>query len=146
MLYEAAYWRADNRPDLEAGLSVPEIHKLLTNWGRCGDCAVVAENEGRRIGAAWFRFWDDNDHSYGYVSADIPEVAIGLFEDCRGMGIGRQLLERLLAEATSAGIDQVSLSVEKDNPALNLYRSLGFHEVQTIGNAYTMVANTYNPG
>lgn len=27
MLYEAAYWRGGNRPDLEAGLSTPEFRK-----------------------------------------------------------------------------------------------------------------------
>ena len=141
MLYEAAYWRGGNRPDFEVGLSTPEFRKLLADWGRDGDLAVVAEDGTEPVGAAWLRFWDDRDHSFGYVSSEVPELGIGVAETHRRMGIGRRLMERLLSDAAGAGTDRVSLSVERDNPALHLYETLGFKTVGTVGNAYTMVSS-----
>lgn len=49
----------------------------------------------------------------------------------RGKGVGRTMVERLLAEATAAGATRVSLetgSMEAMVPARSLYRSLGFVE------------------
>ncbi len=57
------------------------------------------------------------------------------------MGIGRRLMERLLSDVARAGTERVSLSVERDNPALHLYETLGFKVIGTVGNAYTMVAS-----
>lgn len=142
MLYEAAYWRGGHRPGLEMGLSTPELSKLLAGWGRDGDIAVVAERDPELLGAAWLRFWDDLDHSFGYVAREVPELGIGVSERHRSLGIGRQLMTRLLSEARLAGIARVSLSVERDNRALHLYRSLGFKSVGVVGNSYTMVVNT----
>ena len=64
MLYEAAYWRGGDRPGIEVGLSTSELSKLLADWGRDGDLAVVAEDESKPVGAAWLRFWDDQNHSW----------------------------------------------------------------------------------
>ena len=141
MLYEAAYWRGGIRPDFEVGLSTPEFRKLLADWGRDGDLAVVAEDASQPVGAARLRFWDDRDHSFGYVSSDVPELGIGVVETYRNMGIGRRLMERLLSDVAHAGTERVSLSVERDNPALHLYEALGFKVIGTVGNAYTMVAS-----
>lgn len=45
----------------------------------------------------------------------------------RGRGVGRALLEQVLADATAAGATAVSLEVREDNaPARKLYASLGF--------------------
>ena len=145
MLYEAVYWRGIERPELEKGLARPEISKLLADWGRVGDVAVIAQEHCTPLGAAWYRFWDDENHSYGYVANDVPELAIGVLEQARGRGIGRLLIERLLNEARRSGITRVSLSVERDNPALLLYEVIGFQVVGFVGNAYTMVANTFEP-
>ena len=141
MLYEAAYWRGDDRPDLEIGLSTPELSKLLSAWGRIGDMAVIAECDSEPVGAAWLRLWDDLDHSFGYVAREVPELGIGVAEPHRGRGIGRRLIVALLSDAYRAGVARVSLSVERDNPALHLYESLGFKSVGIVGNAYTMVVN-----
>jgi len=142
MLYEAAYWRGGHRPDLEMGLSTPELSKLLAGWGRDGDIAVIAERDSELLGAAWLRFWNDLDHSFGYVAREVPELGIGVSEGHRSLGIGRQLMTRLLSEARFSGIAQMSLSVERDNRALHLYESLGFRSVGVVGNSYTMVVDT----
>lgn len=48
----------------------------------------------------------------------------------RGRGLGRQLLEALLAEAVARGVSEVFLEVRADNPvAISLYRRHGFDEI-----------------
>jgi GNAT superfamily N-acetyltransferase len=145
MLFEAAFWRPSlPRPRLEVGLRRPELEKLLLGWGRPGDTAVLAvSTAAHSLGAAWYRFWSKGNHSYGFVSEDIPELAIGVRQEARGRGIGGLLLRELLSEAGRQGIAQVSLSVELDNPALRLYERLGFEKIGREGNAWTMVSGTH---
>lgn len=50
---------------------------------------------------------------------------IMLFEAYRGRGIGRVLVDALLAEARLQGVD-VTLHVERDNPARDFYLRRGF--------------------
>lgn len=52
-------------------------------------------------------------------------VDIALLPQWRGRGIGTALIEAVFAEARQAG-KEVSISVEKFNPALRLYQRLGF--------------------
>ncbi len=144
MLFEAAYWRPDvHRPALQEGLSQPEIAKLLADWGREGDTAVIAETVmSQSVGAAWYRYWTDDNHSYGYVSADIPELGIAVCLDWRRRGVGNTLLSALKQQACQQGVESLSLSVEKDNPAHNLYLQHRFRPIEQVGNAWTMVAPT----
>jgi ribosomal protein S18 acetylase RimI-like enzyme len=143
MLFEAAYWRPEQpRPPREEALERPDLAKLLRDWGRTGDSGVVAESQpGTPSGAAWYRFWSDEDHSYGFVSAEVPELAIGVRSDARRRGIGAALLRALLASAAQQGVTQLSLSVEIDNPALKLYKRLGFRKHERVGNAWTMLVD-----
>jgi ribosomal protein S18 acetylase RimI-like enzyme len=64
---------------------------------------------------------------------------MGVHIDQRGRGIGSQLLAELLTRARAAGLERVSLSVETDNPARNLYQRAGFVPVGRSGGAETMV-------
>lgn len=148
MLFEAAFWRpALLRPPLEVALRRPDVAKLLLRWGRRGDTALLAVSSHRdAVGAAWYRFWSRDDHSYGFVSEEIPELAIGVREDARGHGVGGLLLRELLAEAGRQAVAQVSLSVEVDNPARRLYEREGFEKIGGEGNAWTMVATAARRG
>jgi ribosomal protein S18 acetylase RimI-like enzyme len=143
MLFEAAFWRTEApRPALETGLARPDLAKLLRDWGRAGDTAVVAESPtGSGVGAAWFRFWSAADHSYGFVAPEIPELGLAVRAELRGLGLGTRLLRALLAQAAQAGIAQLSLSVELENPALRLYERSGFRRVGRVGGAWTLVAD-----
>jgi glutamine cyclotransferase/GNAT superfamily N-acetyltransferase len=146
MLYEAAYWRPGvERPPLEAGMAHPELAKILDGWGqRPGDTAFVAlSGEGERIGAAWYRFWSEADHSYGFVDENTPEIGIGVVAQWRRHGVGRALLAELIERAGQEGIGQLSLSVEPDNQARRLYESSGFEEVgRSAGGSLTMQIET----
>jgi len=51
---------------------------------------------------------------------------LAVSEEWRGKGIGRELIKRLIAEAKNQNLTKVSLSVEKENFAVNLYQKVGF--------------------
>ena len=141
MLLAAVYWRPGSAPASPLRtLERPELAKLLAGWGRPGDTAAVADTpDGRTLGAAWYRFWTDEDHSYGFVDSRTPEVAIGVRPGMRGRGVGTRLLRALIREARASGVTRLSLSVERDNPALSLYRRLGFVVVGEVDAADTML-------
>lgn len=63
---------------------------------------------------------------------EIRIVDIALLAEHRGAGIGGHLLGAILAEAGAAGLP-VRIHVEKTNPALSLYRRLGFRELEDKG-------------
>jgi ribosomal protein S18 acetylase RimI-like enzyme len=68
---------------------------------------------------------------------EILIIDIALLPEYRGAGIGRELLEDLLAEAAGTG-RQVALHVDKFNPALRLYQRLGFRIIQDAGADWAM--------
>ena len=59
-------------------------------------------------------------------------IDIAFLPEHRGKGLGEALLRDLLDEAAAAGKD-VSIHVEKFNPAMRLYRRLGFVTEQDKG-------------
>lgn len=68
---------------------------------------------------------------------EIRLVDIALLPEHRGRGLGGRLLDDLLAEARAAG-KPVRIHVEMNNPALGLYRRLGFTEIEEQGVYYLM--------
>ena len=125
-LYESIFVPEGGTPPDRAILRLPELRVYVRGFGRGrADRAMVAEVDGRVVGAAWARIMDD----YGHVDDETPSLAIALYAPYRGQGIGSALLERLLEALAEAGYRRVSLSVQKENAALRLYRRLGFETV-----------------
>jgi GNAT superfamily N-acetyltransferase len=118
----------------EAVLAIPEVRLYLDGWGRPGDTGLVAiDDDGRRLGAAWFRLYPVGNPSSGFVAADVPELSIGVVADARGRGIGSALLDALVALARVQGHRAISLSVDRHNPARRLYERKGFREAAASG-------------
>jgi GNAT superfamily N-acetyltransferase len=70
-----------------------------------------------------------------YVSRGAKEIRImdlALLPEWRGKGIGTRLLRELQEEAAAGGM-QLSIHVEKFNPALRLYERLGFLPAEDRG-------------
>ncbi|TVQ15994.1 MAG: hypothetical protein EA367_21240 [Leptolyngbya sp. DLM2.Bin15] len=58
MLFEALFWISTyERPAYEKFRQHPEFQKLVDNWGRLGDWAVMADGQRRPVGVAWYRVW-----------------------------------------------------------------------------------------
>ena len=140
MLFEAFFWNLNvNRPDYREFFHQPEIKKLLSGWGRPGDLAIIAEIDREPVGAAWYRFWAKEDHSYGFVDKNTPELGIAINKNFRSQGIGRALLCELIEIARKEGIKTISLSVDPANYANKLYGSEGFIKVGESGTSWTLL-------
>jgi ribosomal protein S18 acetylase RimI-like enzyme len=87
----------------------------------------IIERNGAPIGRIWIDEWRDQ----------IRIVDIALVPEHRGGGIGSDLLHRVLDRGTAAG-KPVTIHVEAFNPALALYRRLGFEQVDTNGVYFLM--------
>ena len=104
----------------------PEIFVYIKNFGtRTGDLGVVVEQNGQIIGAAWTRIIP----AYGHVSDETPELAISIFPEFRGCGIGTKLMKKLFNLLREKGYMQTYLSVQKNNPAVRFYTRLGYEIV-----------------
>ena len=147
MLFEAFFWDTfATRPLFASFRDTPEFSKLLAGWERRGDRAIIAEENGKRIGAAWFRLWTPELHSYGFVDAATPEVAMAVRQDYRSKGVGRRLLDALVETARAAGVPALSLSVSPLNFARQLYESAGFRKVGESGTSWTLLLSLSSLG
>jgi GNAT superfamily N-acetyltransferase len=127
MLYAAIAWNpARELPPKEQLLELPQLTMFHEGWGRDGDTGLVAEEDGRRLGLAWYRFFTQAVHGEGFVDERTPEVAVAVADGQRGRGVGTALLEAIHACAREQGVEQISLSVDHDNPARRLYERLGY--------------------
>ncbi len=142
MLRHAYYWRwgasGDGEDDLPAS-------RYVDGWGRRGDRAVVALDEGSRVGAAWYRLFRRDAPGYGFVDESTPELSIAVVPSRRGRGLGKELLAALIEQARRDGFSALSLSVERDNPSVHLYERFGFRHVGERAGALTMRATLDPP-
>ena len=139
MLYLALYVPPGSPLFPRELVQTPDLARYVRRWGREHDLGAVALHSTREepIGAAWLRLWAPDDRGYGYCDAETPELSMAVVPAHRGQGVGSRLLEHLLRAADERH-QAVSLSVSADNPALRLYRRLGFVVVGGRGPSLTM--------
>ncbi len=131
MLYEAAAVNEKVRAmGKEKSLALPSVQKYLADFGKEKDFAVVAVEEHKLVGAAWYRCFSEDNCGYGFISPDIPELTVAVAQDKRGQGVGTRLLKALLEVAKINSCRAISLSVDRQNPALHLYKRLGFQDAK----------------
>ena len=76
---------------------------------------------------------------YGHIDNQTPSLAISLYKEYRGLGIGTELLCQMLEMLRAEGYMRVSLSVQKANYALRMYEMAGFVTVEDKGEEALMV-------
>ena len=140
VLHEAAFWRPDaERLPLEEVRLAPELARYVEGFGRRGDWGVIAQEARQPLGAAWWRHFPSAAPGYGFVDEATPELTLAVLADHRGRGIGTALLAALERAARRRGLAGLSLSVERDNPALALYERHGFQRAGGLGGSLTMI-------
>ena len=135
-LYQAIFVPAGmEKPDREI-LKQPELQVYVDHFGEGGnDLCLVAEKDKNVIGAVWTRIMND----YGHISDGVPSLAISILPQYRNQGIGTALMEEMMKLLIKKGYSQVSLSVQKQNKAVGLYRKVGFHVYRESDDEYIMV-------
>lgn len=134
--YQAIYVAPSLPPPSRDILNSPDIRKYYEHWGKKGDSGLLLIHypSEQPVGGAFVRLYPKDRAGYGFVSEKIPELNIALLPDHRGKGQGLKLLTALLNELKEAGVPGVSLSVDRQNPAMKLYERLGFVVVKEEGN------------
>lgn len=135
MVRHAYYWRWGSPETAD----VPAA-RYVEGWGRPGDRGLIALDEGFPVGAAWYRLFTTGSPGYAFLDEETPELTIAVVPSRRGRGFGDQLLSALLDQAREDGFPAISLSVEKDNPALHLYQRFGFEPVKEMDSTLVMRA------
>ena len=125
-LYEAIFVPEGIEPPPKTIITSPESKD---DWG------LAAEVDGKIVGAVWVRIMND----YGHIDDETPSLAISLYKEYRGFGIGTAMMKEILALLKSHGYSRVSLSVQKDNYAAKMYLKIGFEIVRENEEEYIMV-------
>ncbi len=117
-LYEAIFIPEGVTPPPKSIINSPELQVYVKGFGeQPHDTALVAEAEGKVVGAVWVRVMND----YGHIDDDTPSFAISLYKEYRGFGIGTALMSAMLDVLKENGYKRASLAVQKANYALKLY-------------------------
>ena len=119
-------------------INQPELQVYVKDFGKNkGDLCLVAEANNEIVGAVWCRIMND----YGHIDNDTPSLAIALYKDYRGLGIGTDLMKEMLRILRFRGYKQASLAVQKENYAIKLYQKIGFVIVNENEEEYIMLCH-----
>ncbi len=134
-LYEAIFVPEGIEPPPKTIITSPELQVYVAHFGESkDDWGFVAEVDDKIVGAVWVRIMDD----YGHIDDKTPSLAISLYQEYRGFGIGTAMMKEFLTLLKSHGYNQVSLSVQKANYAAKMYLKIGFEIVWENEEEYIM--------
>ncbi|REK77012.1 GNAT family N-acetyltransferase [Paenibacillus paeoniae] len=141
MLLESLYVQEGQKPFDRSILQEPFMAKYVEGWGRSGDVGYIARNEnGIAVGSITARLYTEANKGFGYVGDDVPELGMAILAEHRGKGLGKLLMETLIAELRINGVGKLSLSVDPSNEAaVILYTRYGFKEIGVVGTSIAMV-------
>lgn len=137
-LYEAIFIPEGVLPPTRDILNEPELQVYITEFGgQKGDIGLVADVKGKIVGAVWVRIMND----YGHIDNDTPSLAISLYKEYRHLGIGSAMMRDMLYIVKEKGYKHISLSVQKANYAVKMYKKFGFKVVDENDEEYIMVCH-----
>ena len=134
-LYEAIFIPEGAKAPPKEIIKQPELQIYISDFGKQDDYCLVAECGGNVVGAVWTRIIDD----YGHIDKDTPSLAMSIYKDFRGFGIGTALMNKMIKLLKSKDYARVSLSVQKANCAYKLYKKVGFEVISENDEDYIMV-------
>ncbi len=136
-LYDAIYRSDPSSPLPRQIVEHPSLRIYIADFGSPTTAAWSRKRKGTSSewsGCAAFR-------AYGYIGEGIPEFVLSVAAPCRGQGIGTRLMREMLQRLSAAGYPEASLSVQRRNPAVRLYRRLGFRTVKRTPEEYIMACD-----
>lgn len=137
-LYEAIFIPKGIAPPSREIINKPELKIYYEDFGTGrADYCIVADENGKVIGAVWTRIMND----YGHVDDDTPSLAISMYKEYRGRGIGTRMMKEIIAILKSKGYKRASLAVQKANYAVRMYEKVGFKTVDENEEEYIMVCD-----
>lgn len=134
-LYEAIFIPEGVEVPSKEITNQPDLQIYIADFGKQNDNCLVAECNGKIVGAVWTRIIND----YGHIDNETPSLAISLFKEYHSLGIGTALMNRMIELLKSKGYKRVSLSVQKENYAYNLYKKFGFEIIKANDEDFIMV-------
>lgn len=98
-----------------------EVRNLPGEYGKARGCILIARYKGEPAGC--IGLLDDG--------SDVSEMTyVYVRDEFRGLGIGKSLVKAVIERARNAGFKTMRLHTNLlFEPAVNLYKSLGFEEV-----------------
>ena len=137
-LYEAIFIPEGVEPPERSIIRQPELSLYYEDFGTGqADNCLVAEVDGKVVGAVWTRIMND----YGHLDDNTPSFAISLYKEYRGQGIGTEMMGRMLDLLKCQGWKRASLAVQKANYAVRMYEAIGFRTVDENAEEYIMLCD-----
>jgi ribosomal protein S18 acetylase RimI-like enzyme len=119
---------------------IPEVQVYIENFGqKPDDYILVADLKGQIIGGVWVRILAGEFKGYGNIDDKTPEFAVSVFQEYRKQGIGTLLMKQMISCLTTRGYSQASLSVQKQNYAVKMYKDLGFEIIDENEEDFIMI-------
>lgn len=125
--FDPAYGEAWNRRQVADALSMPSTH------------ALVVDDEGKPMPDGMASLFAPAGFVLSRHVLDEEELLlIAVTPKFRRRGVGEALIKLLFEAARTRGITRIYLEMRRGNPALHLYRKLGFEPIGERPNYYRM--------
>ena len=124
-------WEADNEAFRDHYAAVQRTEEDFERWFTMPNLDTglwrVAWDGDEVAGSVWTLVWPEENEKLGLNRGWLEHISVR--RPWRRQGVARALIADAMRRLRAAGMDQVMLGVDSENPtgALDLYRSLGFN-------------------
>ncbi len=120
----------DGFPKTGTAFADPQLDQMFETYDQPKAIYFVIENEGRILGGAGVALLENGPEN----TCELQKMYF--LEEARGLGMGRQLIEKCLAEATRFGFEKCYLETLPEMViAQKLYKNVGFEYLcEPMGN------------
>ncbi|MDY7097751.1 MAG: GNAT family N-acetyltransferase [Pseudomonadota bacterium] len=122
--FDPAYGEAWNRRQISDALTMPSTHALVIG----PDGAVIGDGDKKPAGFVLSR----------HAAGEEELLLIAVDPEYRKSGLGKALIELLFNAASERGATRIYLEMRKGNPAVHLYRKVGFEPIGERPDYYCM--------
>lgn len=126
--FDPRYGEAWNRRQISDALLLPSTHALLVD----ANGTLVEAGDDRVAGFVLSRHAADEEEL----------LLIAVLPKYRDRGLGQVLIDRLFDAAGARGVTRIFLEMRRGNPAVHLYRKVGFEPIGKRTNYYKMADGT----